>query len=154
MRTGISFTVSATDQKRLEQIFKDPKSLQKHVWRSQIVLLSSAGHGTHGIMRATGKSKTCVWRWQERFMQKGVDGLLRDQTRPPGIAPIEDHRVREIVALTLKPPPHEATHWTLRAMAAVAGVAASTVQTIWKAHGPPEIDFRLAPNFGHLGERR
>ncbi len=62
MRTGISFTVSATDQKRLERI----------------VLLSSAGYGTHGVMQATGKLKTCVWRWQERFMEAGIDGLLRD----------------------------------------------------------------------------
>jgi len=68
-------------------------------------------------------------------MQEGVEGLLRDKTRPPGIAPIEQHRVEEIVALTLKPPPHEATHWTLRAMAKVTDVAASTVQTIWKTHG-------------------
>lgn len=37
-------------------------------------------------MAATGKSKTCVWGWQERFMAEGVDGLLRDKTRPPGIA--------------------------------------------------------------------
>ena len=130
MRTGISFTVTATDQQRLERIAQDPKSPQKHVWRSRIILLSSAGHGTHEIMHETGKSKTCVWRWQERFMQEGVDGLLHDKTRPPGITPIVEHRVQEIVAMTLKPPPHEATHWTLRAMAAVVGVAASTVQAI------------------------
>ncbi len=75
-------------------------------------------------------------------MEEGVDGLLRDKTRPLGISPIADHRVREIVALTLAPPPHEATHWTLRAMASVAGVAASTVQTIWKAHGLVPHRFR------------
>jgi hypothetical protein len=34
-------------------------------------------------MRRTGKTKTAVWRWQERFMRAGVDGLLRDKTRPP-----------------------------------------------------------------------
>ena len=34
------------------------------------------------IMRRTGTSKTCVWRWQERFAEAGVDGLLRDKTRP------------------------------------------------------------------------
>jgi hypothetical protein len=44
--------------------------------------LSADGVGTHEIMRRTGKSKTCVWRWQERFMQAGYDGLLRDKTRP------------------------------------------------------------------------
>jgi transposase len=86
-------------------------------------------------MSETGKSKTCVWRWQERFMHEGVDGLVRDKSRPPGKAPIPPERIAEIVRLTQEPPPHEATHWTLRAMAKVAGVAASTVQAIWKAHG-------------------
>ena len=93
-------------------------------------------------MATTGKSKTCVWRWQKRYMDEGVDGLLHDKTRPPGTPPIALHRVEEIVALTLKPPPHEATHWTLRAMAKVSGVAASTVQTIWKAHGLAPHRFR------------
>ncbi len=54
---------------------------QTHVWRAAIVLLSADGVGTHEIMRRTGKSKTCVWRWQERFMEEGVDGLLRERVR-------------------------------------------------------------------------
>jgi transposase len=37
--------------------------------------------------------------------------------------------------MTLIPPPHEATHWTARAMAMLVGLAVSTVQDIWKAHG-------------------
>jgi len=135
MRTGISFTVSASEQRQLERVIEDPQSRQKHVWRAQIVVLTAAGHGTVEIMRRTGKSKTCVWRWQERYMHDGVEGLLRDKTRPPGTAPIAAEHVKKIVALTLAPPLHEATHWTLRAMARVAGVAASTVQSIWQAHG-------------------
>jgi len=59
--------------------------------------LSDAGLGTHAIMAAAGKSKTCVWRWQERFMAEGVDGLLYDKTPPPGTPPIEAHQVQEIV---------------------------------------------------------
>ena len=67
MRTGISFTVSSGDRQRLQAIVADPKSPQKHVWRARIVLLSGEGLGTSAIMAATGKAKTCVWRWQERF---------------------------------------------------------------------------------------
>ena len=35
------------------------------------------------MMRQTGKSKTCVWRWQERFMQEGYGGccVTRRETR-------------------------------------------------------------------------
>jgi len=135
MRNGVSISVSPADRRRLEAIVADRKSAQKHVWRARIVLLTDDGHGTAAIMREAGVSKTCVWRWQERFMAEGVEGLLRDRTRPPGKAPVPLDRTAEIVRLTLAPPPHEATHWTARAMAKTSGLAVSTVQKIWKAHG-------------------
>jgi transposase len=135
MRKNVTFTVSPVDRQQLRAIVANPMSPQKHVWRARIVLLSSEGLGTSAIMAATVKAKTCVWRWQERFMHEGVDGLLHDRSRRPGKAPIPPERVAEIIRLTQEPPPHEATHWTLRAMAKLAGIAASTVQGIWKAHG-------------------
>ena len=64
---------------------RDRNAPQKHVWRAEIILLSADGVGTVEIMRQTGKSKTCVWRWQERFATEGVEGLLRDKTRPSRI---------------------------------------------------------------------
>ena len=88
MRTGISFTLSSEDRHRLEALVADRNAPQKHVWRSRIVLMSADGRGTNGIMELVGASKTTVWRWQERFMAEGVDGLLRDKTRPPGRLPV------------------------------------------------------------------
>ena len=89
MRTGISISLTRSDRNRLEAITRDRNARQKHVWRAAIVLLSADGIGTNAIMRQTGTSKTCVWRWQERFMREGVDGLLRDKTRPSRIPPLE-----------------------------------------------------------------
>ncbi|CAM3301204.1 hypothetical protein SPAN111604_15070 [Sphingomonas antarctica] len=82
MRSGIVIDLTSADRERLERIGKDRNAPQKHVWRAEIVLLSADGVGTSGIMRRTDTSKTCVWRWQERFMQEGVEGLLRDKTGP------------------------------------------------------------------------
>jgi transposase len=135
MRTGISITLNAAERHRLEALVADGNTPQKHVWRARIVLMSADGVGTAAIMAETNTAKTTVWRWQGRFMAEGVDGLLRDKTRPPAKQPIADDKTSTIVALTLKPPPHEATHWTARAMAKVAGLAVSTVQKIWKMHG-------------------
>lgn len=135
MRKGISFTVTADDRRRLDAIVADRCASQKHVWRARIVLFSGDGLGTSAIMAATSKSKTCVWRWQERFMREGVAGLLRDKTRPSRIAPVSRAKVDEVIALTLKAPPHEASHWTVRAMADAVGLSASTVHEIWKSHG-------------------
>ncbi len=98
MRTGISITLKPVDRRRLEALVGDRNTPHKHVWRAEIVLLSAAGVGTNEIIRQTGKAKTCVWRWQERFMQEGYDGLLRDKTRPSRIAPLEAVVIERVVA--------------------------------------------------------
>ena len=142
MRTGISISVTASDRARLEAIVSARSSPQKHAWRARIILLTDQGLGTNAIMAATAKSKTCVWRWQERFMAEGVEGLLRDKTRPPGIAPLDAKLVDKVVALTLVAPGHEATHWTVRAMAKAVGIAASSVVKIWHDHGLADPNLR------------
>ena len=68
-----------TDRVRLEAIVRDRNSPQKHVWHARIVLLTADGQGTNAITCAIGKDKTVVWRWQERFMHKGVAGLTRER---------------------------------------------------------------------------
>ena len=77
MRTGSVVGVSAAGRRRLAAVVADRNSPQKHVWRAAIVLPTADGLGTAEIMRRTGKAKTTVWRWQERYMRAGVDGLLR-----------------------------------------------------------------------------
>jgi len=68
-------------------------------------------------------------------MAERVDGLLRDKSRPPGIAPLDPELVDQVVVLTLKTPRQEAAHWTVRAMANAIGIAASSVVKIWHEHG-------------------
>ena len=101
MRQGISITVDAAARARLAAIVADRNRPQKHVWRARIILLTADGVGTSGIERQTGKDKTCVWRWQERFMREGVDGLLRDKTRRPGKPPLATTVIERVVALYL-----------------------------------------------------
>jgi transposase len=135
MRTGIAISLSPADHARLAEIAADRNSPQKHVWRAQIMLLSAQGIGTNGIMRVTGKAKTCVWRWQERFMQAGVDGLLRDKTRLSRIPSLGAAVAERVVALTLTEPPGETTHWTAATMAQACTISVSSVHRIWRSHG-------------------
>jgi hypothetical protein len=92
----------------------------------RIVLLSAQGLGTNAIMRV--KSKTCVWHWQERFAAEGVDGLLRDKTRPLRIARLDLSVTKRAVALTLEAPPGKrrigpARRWPVRRRQRVLGSA-------------------------------
>ncbi|MPY70407.1 MAG: helix-turn-helix domain-containing protein [Alphaproteobacteria bacterium] len=104
MRTGITVHLNPTDRKRLQVIVDDRNSPQKHVWRARIVLATADGPGTAAIMRTAGVSKTAVWRWQARFMEEGVPGLLHDKTRPARVAKLADEAAERIVALTLGEP--------------------------------------------------
>jgi transposase len=85
MREGITIEVSAADRARLEAIVADRSRPQKHVWLAGIVLATAEGRGTTEVMRRTDKSKPSVWRWQERFMQEGLAGLLREKPKKLGM---------------------------------------------------------------------
>src|SRR6201987_308256 len=135
MRQGITVQVSEGDHVRLAAIVADRNSPQKHVWRARIVLMTADGLGTTTIMRQTGKSKVTVWRWQERFMAQGVDGLVRDKTRPSRIPRLPATVHERTVALTQADPPGEVTHWTAQMMAKQVGISVSSVQLIWHPHG-------------------
>ena len=100
LRTGAHFIVAPTARPRLEAIVLAATSPQRHVRHARIILLSADAIGTGSIMVRTGKSKTCVWRWQERFMSEGVDGLLHAMTRPPGIPKTATDKVSDDIRLT------------------------------------------------------
>jgi transposase len=135
MHERTNIRLSAADRRELEAVAANRNSPQKHVWRAKIVLLTADGHGTAEIMRATGKAKTVIWRWQERFGKEGVAGLWRDKTRPSRIPPLRPEVAERIVALTLAGPPPTASHWTGAAMAKATGISVSSVQRIWRTHG-------------------
>jgi transposase len=129
--------VSPDDRTKLERLIADGKSPQKLVARARIVLLSGRGLGTSAIERAARVSKPTVWRWQEAYMQGGVERLLKDKGKGPraGKKRIDDAIRLQIVTKTVQEKPRNATHWTARMMAEEMGVGHTTVQRIWKEHG-------------------
>jgi len=126
--------ISADDRARLEAIVADRNRAQKHVARARLVLLSAERLDVATVARRVGISRPAVWRWQQRFAEAGVDGLLRDKSRKPGKTPIARSTVHRVVALTCSEPEGEATHWTGRAMAKAVGLSLRSVQRIWRAH--------------------
>src|SRR3954462_5431836 len=96
----------AADVTRLAAIAQDGSRPLKHIQRARIVLLSAeplsvqdvAGRAgaarpaaervsVQGVARRAGVSRPAVWPWQRRYAEAGVEGLLRDKTRPPGTPP-------------------------------------------------------------------
>jgi transposase len=134
-RDDICIYVGPANRARLEAIIADRNSKAKAVWRARIVLATADDHGTNAIMRLTSKSKPCVWRWQERYIAEGVDGLLHDQTRPSGKKPLSRKIKLKVLAKTANATPANATHWSRTSMAAEMGISPSSVGRIWAEAG-------------------
>jgi transposase len=134
MAQTVCVVLSAADRRQLEAVIGDRRRARKHVERARIVLSSADRLPVQRIAMSIGVSRPMVWRWQQRFAEAGVEGLLRDKTRKPGKMPIPADIVARVVALTCSAPPHEATHWTGRAMAQASGLSLRSVQRIWQAH--------------------
>ena len=68
-------------------------------------------------------------------MASEVDGLLKDATRPSRVKPLTPEKIKQVVDMTPHAKPPNATGWSVRSLAAAAGVSYSSVQRIWRAHG-------------------
>ncbi|MEJ2123039.1 MAG: IS630 family transposase [Alphaproteobacteria bacterium] len=132
-----SSTITLTDSERraVKRLVTNRNTPAKVVWRAQIILASARGLGTSAIVKATGKDKTTVWRWQRRFADEGIEGLKRDKTRPPGRAPLADDLKAKVLTKTATETPAGATHWSVRSMAKEMGISHTSVQRIWREAG-------------------
>ena len=135
MRKIEQIAIGAADRERLERLVRDRNTPQKVVWRARIVLLAGDGLTAEAIASAVGKSLLTVRRWRQRYLAKGVAGLLKDATRPSRVKPLSPEKIRQVVHMTLHEKPPNATHWSVRSMAKAAGISHSSVQRIWHAHG-------------------
>jgi transposase len=97
--------------------------------------LASDGLTAEAIAAAVGKSLLTVRRWRYRYAADGVEGLLKDATRPSRVKPRPPETIKRVMHMTLHEKPPNATHWRGRNMAAAAGISLRSVQRIWHAHG-------------------
>jgi len=133
MAQTVSVIVGPEDRARLIAVLGDRNRPLKHVQRANIVLLSAERLPVLEVAHRAGVSRPAVWRWQARYAEQGVDGLLRDKTRKPGRARLPTATVARVLALTCSEPPGAVTHWTGRAMAKAVGISLRAVQRIWEA---------------------
>jgi transposase len=106
----------------------------RQVQRAQIIQMAAVGVENQEIAELLQVSRPTVQLWRDRFLALRLDGLVKDAPRPGRIPEISEAQVRAIVEATLHTKPANATHWSVRTMAASQGVSPATVQRIWNRH--------------------
>jgi transposase len=131
-KSAIAIELTAAERAELAGLAGRRRTAQGLARRARIVLAAAEGTENKAIAQSLGADENTVGKWRRRFAERRLDGLY-DEPRSGAPRRIADEEIAEIVRLTLETTPPEATHWSLRSMAAAVGHAPSTVQRIWKA---------------------
>jgi transposase len=129
---AVRIELSDDERERLEAWARRPTSSQALAQRSQIVLLAADGLKNVEIADRLGVHRPMVTKWRGRFAEDRLDGLV-DEPRPGRPRTVTDEQVEEVVTRTLETTPRNATHWSIRSMAAETGLKPDAVRRIWKA---------------------
>jgi hypothetical protein len=81
MAQTVCVILGSSDRQQLEVIVTDRNRPKKHAERAQTLLATTQGEPVQRMATRLGVGRPMVWRWQQRFAEAGVDGLLRDKTR-------------------------------------------------------------------------
>jgi transposase len=134
MRTGRPVTplnLSTEERETLQRWARRPKSAQRLAQRARIVLLCGDGLTNSAVARQMRLTMQTVGKWRARFLRDRLDGLS-DELRPGAPRQITDEQVEAVLTRTLESTPANATHWSVRSMAAASRVSPSAVHRIWR----------------------
>jgi len=124
------------ERRTLEQWARRPKTAQRVALRARIVLACADSLPNHTVAARVSASATCVCKWPERFRVRRLLGLT-DEPRPGAPRTATDDQIIDVITRTLEGPPAQATHWTTRGLAEVAGLSKSTIATGGLQHPEP-----------------
>jgi transposase len=86
--------------------------------RLNIVLGAAEGLANRELARKLSTSVPTVLLWRKRYETRGLAGIVEDQPRSGRPKGISAQREAAIVEATMKTTPPDATHWSVRTMAA------------------------------------
>jgi transposase len=137
-RPKAALVVQGEEREVLVSWTRRRKSAQAQALRARIVLQCAAGLTNQAVAEDLRVTAQTVCKWRKRFVERRIEGLL-DEPRAGTSKKLGDAEVERVVVRTLETMPEDATHWSLRSMAAATGLSATSVHRIWKA-------FQLQPH--------
>jgi transposase len=102
--------------------------------RCRIILRCADGLPSKSVAAELGLHEHAAGKWRRRFLKDRCDGLL-DEARPGRPRTIDDDQVAAVIERTLRTTPADATHWSIRSMAAETGFSHTTIRRMWAAFG-------------------
>ena len=113
------FTVRLTPEERnqLEHMVRSGRGSARVTARARILLKTSEGWSAPKVAQALDVAESSVYRIKRRFVEEGLDGVLKDRPQANRYRKLDDRAGAHLIALACTPAPDGYDHWTLRALA-------------------------------------
>ena len=137
-RAAATIELSATERSFLEAQLRRHKAARSLSDRCRIVLKCADGFSSKAVAADLGQSAHTahtVGKWRKRFAEHRIEGLS-DEYRAGRPRTVSDEQVAEVIKRTLETTPKDATHWSIRSMAAAIGLSHTKIRRIW----PPDME--------------
>jgi transposase len=126
--------LSAEERAYLERQVRRHRVARSLSERCRVILRCADGLASKDVAAELGHHEHTVGKWRRRFLHDRCDGLL-DEARPGRPRTIDDDQVAAVIERTLRTTPLDATHWSIRSMAAETGFSHTTIRRMWVAFG-------------------
>lgn len=126
--------LSAQERAYLERQVRRHRVARSLSERCRVILRCADGLASKSVGAELGLHEHTVGKWRRRFLKDRCDGLL-DEARPGRPRTIDDDQVAAVNERTLRTTPADATHWSIRSMAAETGFSHTTIRRMWAAFG-------------------
>lgn len=106
--------LSNDDRTRLEQVISRGKTSARVITRARILLKADEGWHDEEIVDAVGGSVPTVARVRRRFVEGGVDAVLKDKPQPGRPRALSSTQAAHLIAIACSDAPDGHDHWPLR----------------------------------------
>ena len=131
-RPKTRLVLAPAERATLEQWTRGSTKSPALALRARIVLGCAGGGSNTEVARRLEITLQTVGKWRARFVVRRLDGL-RDEPRPGTPRRLSDATIEQVVATTMESKPSDAVQWSVRSMAATAGISPTSVHRIWRA---------------------
>ncbi|MBA4265941.1 MAG: IS630 family transposase [Comamonadaceae bacterium] len=135
MRVAEAIELDAQTERELRALSKGRRVEARVQQRACVILLAAQGRQNKDIADEVKLDRRQVALWRRRFIEGGLQALLRDAARSGRTPSVTFALESLILSRTLQEPPTAAKHWSTRTMASHLGLSATTIRRVWQRNG-------------------
>ena len=129
-----ALAVHESQRRQLEALARAGATRQSVARKCRAILLAGEGISNYAIAQQTGLSRPTILKVRATFAKQGVAAVGASRKRQRSGRALTPELQQKILDTTLKTKPPDATHWSVRVLAAKLGVSRMMVQRVWQHH--------------------